>query len=230
MSERELTNFEILSDRRLESDGTLKCHWCFKCLPIVAKLRDGATRRQMDGMRGEQHDFVEYVEAYWSCSGCDHTHFNTKLFTLPCPSQDGRCHDCARPYKDECGFPKLMVTDLVWQRISPTGDGKGLLCPSCMARRCAWLDIKTKPWWASGPFQLPEEPVRGEIGIQREYQVKRVDGTHEHATYFVLDMADPHTIPALLAFAEACEGEKPVLASEIRETVEAVTLTEQEPG
>ena len=65
------------------------------------------------------------------------------------------CHDCQRPYGDEHGFSRLMVTDAVWKQISPTGDKGGYLCPSCMAMRCAAAGITTEAWWASGPFRPP---------------------------------------------------------------------------
>lgn len=45
------------------------------------------------------------------------------------------CHDCGRPYGDEHGFPDLSIPNHVWRRISPNGDGSGLLCPSCICKR-----------------------------------------------------------------------------------------------
>lgn len=45
------------------------------------------------------------------------------------------CNDCGRPYGDEHGFPDLMISNKIWEQISPTGDGGGLLCPSCMCKR-----------------------------------------------------------------------------------------------
>lgn len=61
------------------------------------------------------------------------------------------CEDCMLSYLDE-GFHDLVVPDEVWARISPTGDEGGLLCPTCMTRRCATLGIQTKAVWESGPF------------------------------------------------------------------------------
>lgn len=44
------------------------------------------------------------------------------------------CYDCGRPYEDS-GFPDLVIPNDTWAAISPTGDGGGLLCPSCICER-----------------------------------------------------------------------------------------------
>ena len=62
-----------------------------------------------------------------------------------------------------------------------------------------------------------------EKGIYRKYHVERTDGKsapgekHEDCAYFVLDMTcDPYAVPALEAYADACEAEYPQLARDIR--------------
>lgn len=60
-------------------------------------------------------------------------------------------------------------------------------------------------------------------GLYPKYKVERLDGSsrpggkHEHCLVFVLDvMHDPFAIPALEAYAKACEHEYPYLAEDIR--------------
>lgn len=64
-------------------------------------------------------------------------------------------------------------------------------------------------------------------GIYHKFKVERVDGTdkpggkHENCDYFVLDIThDPFAIPALLAYAAACELTYPLLAKQLRERVQ----------
>jgi hypothetical protein len=52
----------------------------------------------------------------------------------PIAESEGGCDDCGRPYASG-GFPDLIITKDAWQRISPTGDDGGLLCPSCICQR-----------------------------------------------------------------------------------------------
>ena len=64
------------------------------------------------------------------------------------------CHDCARPYGDEHGFPDLVVSNAVWRRISPTGDEGGLLCPSCICARLHKTGISdVEGSFMSGPIR-----------------------------------------------------------------------------
>jgi hypothetical protein len=44
------------------------------------------------------------------------------------------------------------VPDEVWLKISPTGHEGGVLCISCMARRCVVLGIECEVQIGSGPF------------------------------------------------------------------------------
>ena len=62
------------------------------------------------------------------------------------------CYDCGRPYGLEHGFPDLVVAHEVWERISPSRDGHGLLCPSCMCHRAHKSGIKCEAIFRSGPF------------------------------------------------------------------------------
>lgn len=60
-------------------------------------------------------------------------------------------------------------------------------------------------------------------GIYQKFKVERTDGKsapgekHDGCQYFVLDTGcDPHAIPALLAYAESCKSEYPLLAADVR--------------
>jgi hypothetical protein len=64
------------------------------------------------------------------------------------------CHDCSRPYGDEHGFPDLLIPDAEWRKISPNGDGPGLLCPSCICKRLYDAGITDCPGaFMSGPIR-----------------------------------------------------------------------------
>jgi hypothetical protein len=63
------------------------------------------------------------------------------------------CYDCGRPYGDEHGFPDLIVPLEVWNRISPTGNSGGLLCPSCICKRLYDAGIRrVEAAFMSGPI------------------------------------------------------------------------------
>jgi hypothetical protein len=59
-------------------------------------------------------------------------------------------------------------------------------------------------------------------GMYEKFKVERTDGSsvpggkHDGCQYFVLDaIHDPFAIAALIAYAEACEGEYPLLARDV---------------
>ncbi len=59
-------------------------------------------------------------------------------------------------------------------------------------------------------------------GIYRKFRVERTDGRsapgekHDGCTYFVLDIDhDPHALPALRAYAEACKDTHPELSRDL---------------
>jgi len=60
-------------------------------------------------------------------------------------------------------------------------------------------------------------------GIYHKFSVTRTDGTseaggkHHECEYFVLDINhDPHAKAALLAYAESCKADYPLLAHDVR--------------
>lgn len=63
-------------------------------------------------------------------------------------------------------------------------------------------------------------------GIYQKYKVTRTDGSsqprgkHEGCAYFVLDLDhDDYALPALAAYADACEVKFPSLAADLREVI-----------
>jgi hypothetical protein len=56
-------------------------------------------------------------------------------------------------------------------------------------------------------------------GLCGKFNVERADGSAKHndCDYFVLDLThDPFSLVALGAYADACEGEYPVLSADLR--------------
>ena len=76
----------------------------------------------------------------------------------------GVCYDCGRKYGGEFGFPDLLIPNWVWKEIGPTGGQGGLLCPSCIIRRCVLQGIECEARWASGPFTGPVYAEHGYTG------------------------------------------------------------------
>ena len=63
-----------------------------------------------------------------------------------------KCYDCLRPYGDEHGFPDLVIPYWAWEKISPTKNDGGLLCPSCICKRLHDAGIKCEGAFQSGPI------------------------------------------------------------------------------
>lgn len=62
------------------------------------------------------------------------------------------CVDCHRQYGDAFGFPDLIIPDAAWAKISPTGHGGGLLCPSCICKRLFDAKVECVGRFTSGPL------------------------------------------------------------------------------
>lgn len=69
-------------------------------------------------------------------------------------------------------------------------------------------------------------PTKPGPGVYRKYLVKRLrdrEKKHARCEFFVLDMMhDPFAIPALTAYAEACEATHPELAEDLRTKIAAM--------
>lgn len=75
-----------------------------------------------------------------------------------------RCLDCLRRYGAQHGFPDLVIPNAVWERISPTGNEGGLLCPSCICKRLHDAGIRCEGAFMSGPIVSVSEQVMWLIG------------------------------------------------------------------
>lgn len=80
------------------------------------------------------------------------------------------CHGCGRPYGDEHGFPDLLIPDAQWRKISPNGDGSGLLCPSCICKRLYDAGVRDCPGaFMSGPIRTVDQAhLVAVLEIERE--------------------------------------------------------------
>jgi hypothetical protein len=70
-----------------------------------------------------------------------------------------QCFDCQRPYGEEHGFPDLVIPFWAWEKISPTGDDGGFLCPSCICRRLHEGHIRCEGAFMSGPLISVSQPM-----------------------------------------------------------------------
>lgn len=90
-------------------------------------------------------------------------------------------------------------------------------------------DMKTlsryQPRLSESSGSAPDEKIMGDKsrGLYSKFTVTRNDGKsgpggkHEKCEYFVLDVScDPHAIPALMAYAESCKEDYPLLAADVR--------------
>ena len=70
----------------------------------------------------------------------------------PGPEPVAACADCGLSY-DDSGWADVVVPDILWAMISPTGGEGGLLCFTCMNRRLSGFRESNVPFQiASGPF------------------------------------------------------------------------------
>lgn len=61
------------------------------------------------------------------------------------------CFDCHLPY-DDPGFADFVLDNDDWRRVSPDGEGNGLLCVTCMTRRARAAGLSCSGRFTSGPF------------------------------------------------------------------------------
>lgn len=76
------------------------------------------------------------------------------------------CHDCNLSTADP-GWVETIVPDVVWNQIRPGhGHGGGMLCFSCIARRCRIRGLVDVPYWfVGGVFRKTymEDVAAGEV-------------------------------------------------------------------
>ena len=69
------------------------------------------------------------------------------------------CYECGLLYEG-LSFCDVVVPDDVWAKISPTGDGGGILCFTCMVSRLTHLGLSGVPIEImSGPFATHKPPA-----------------------------------------------------------------------
>ena len=68
------------------------------------------------------------------------------------------------------------------------------------------------------------------LGLYEKFVVRRADREdrpgykHDGCQYFVLDLThDPHAIPAIVAYADSCASDYPLLATDLRAVVKRAT-------
>lgn len=73
---------------------------------------------------------------------------------------------------------------------------------------------------------MSQDPEKSQPLNMGKYRVERTDGSsrpegkHAACPYFVLDLThDKFAAPALLAYADACEAEYPLLAADVRKLI-----------
>lgn len=69
-----------------------------------------------------------------------------------------KCHDCGAQYGDDRWIETNVPND-VWAKISPTGDEGGILCISCISKRCIERGIDDVPVILCGTSALRQVSV-----------------------------------------------------------------------
>ena len=64
----------------------------------------------------------------------------------------GCCYDCRMKYGQ---FPDMVIPEDLWEKISPSYEGGGLLCPTCIANRLSYLGF----WYKDDLFQLQRKDI-----------------------------------------------------------------------
>lgn len=158
---------------------------------------------------------------------------------LPCPL----CGNADRPFVTDFDGEPLVLGYIV--RCNASGwDGDPTKGCGCSTGWCETPEQAIAAWnRRSGnggdvaTHRHPLPPVDGEAtlperdatrpaeqqGLFRKFDIRRVDGSdapggkHHGCRYFVLDVEhDPHSVPALIAYAAACEATHPQLAKDLR--------------
>lgn len=72
------------------------------------------------------------------------------------------CEDCGLAYTDP-GWIEAVIPDKAWATIKPENKGYGLLCITCISRRCVEHGLHDVPVWFHGT-----EPLRAQEGKRNE--------------------------------------------------------------
>ncbi|MHA1402130.1 MAG: hypothetical protein ACTSQE_17420 [Candidatus Heimdallarchaeaceae archaeon] len=80
-----------------------------------------------------------------------------------------QCYDCGLEYGGDAWI-EAIIPDEIWNEISPTGGGGGILCISCIAKRIKQKGYKDIPVWLCGtePLKAMEgDPTREKLEAYR---------------------------------------------------------------
>lgn len=131
-----------------------------------------------------------------------------------------QCAACGEAYGSP-RFPDLVLPHDVWQKISPSGDENGLLCPNCICAALTAAGIETRGEFRSGPLAVfnaadPSAPAPLASAVAAEEFAKIADS-----------FADAHERLEVAArlnglpLAERADCEKKLLAREIGSAIRA---------
>ncbi len=148
------------------SDGTVALRWCtaVRSTSVWASLDDAL----------KIHGHPEYQsELVWH----DPQSASATQEAVAAEREIVGCADCKRPYGGEHGFPDLIIPNDAWERISPTGNCGGLLCPSCICKRLHDAKITCEGAFMSGPIETVSRPtmyaLRRTENLERELNAIR---------------------------------------------------------
>lgn len=80
-----------------------------------------------------------------------------------------RCHGCGLDYTSPA-WADVVIPDEIWRRISPDGEGNGVLCFNCMNRRLVRKGLDNVPCSIkSGPMENVTEIEQLRQFIRNEY-------------------------------------------------------------
>lgn len=83
------------------------------------------------------------------------------------------CFDCGCPYGD---FHDLFIPNDAWRRISPDGEGNGVLCPTCICKRLEAAGLsEVEGAFMSGPVKTVDRSLMFALR-QSENAWERVKG------------------------------------------------------
>ncbi len=86
-------------------------------------------------------------------------------------NEPAKCADCKTPYGKE-GWIEAIVPDKVWEFISPTRSGGGLLCINCISKRLAKYGLRRIPVWLCGMEPLVAREGEPDVDTLRNWQPK----------------------------------------------------------
>lgn len=82
------------------------------------------------------------------------------------------CYDCGLRYGGD-SWVEAIIPDKIWNKIKPKGcgDGAGLLCISCIARRLSILGYEDVPVFLCGtePLRAVEGDPADNLSLLRNY-------------------------------------------------------------